>query len=894
MSVRTVVFTFGAILLLAETLTAAEYLRNPGFTRLLPKGTPADWELRDTATGKEHSSRPADRPAASVKDGVLTLDPADSRFEVMLIHGNTPLKGSKNYTFSFQVKGSGNASYRAVSAWTTIDPASGKPAWKNTNGAWLSAPGEWRNINVSIPLPADARTAYVYLAATGSGKVDFKNVRLRDAGVDLTAVNELAVFSPGEPIEYLVDNQLNAANRIDYAVTDFYGQAVTAGKLAAGNNLKLPAMPNGYYEIAVSETDRNGQVVATRKRTFAVIPEVPDTVRNASENPFGAMVNPNTAYPMSERERDAKYMHRIGVNFVRTHRLNWVHVQRDAKAPWDWKASDDEVAMYKRYGLHLIATTGWSTPNWASSGFGKPASGLSLGNLFPAEAYLPELDKFYEALGKRYRGKVDYYEIGNEVDASNFWMGRYENAVKGDQAAILNDYFDLFVRLAKAIRKGDPDAKIGPNLTGRAPLGYTYKPWMDRFYESGAAREMDYFSTHYLADMDAIRQNMRKHGKEVDIIFTEIGGLIPTESKKRDTPENLRKIIKITYFHFATEYNKGARALCKFLLREIQGVDEGWIAGMLDVDFSIRPEYVAYATMIRKIGGAAPVKELNITRAGSAGWVQGFAFSRQGKPVNIILFNDAAKGLVTLKTPDASVRVTDVMGREGTIKPENGEIKLAMELDLPLIVEGRIIDEPGPVKHPEPVVVSERKLGLLNGGFELAPSNGKIPGWGMLLDEMAGTGDNRKNFTVTLDQTVKTAGKAALCMSAPEKTEWYGVATKLPMNEIPVPKLGEYVTFDIKYKQKGENLVGIGSGLTLAFRDANMRRVSFGNANWMTGSFDWTPKEATLKYDRFHPDTKIITLEFYIGKATGKVWLDDVEVTVRLWRKSIGAADYQN
>ena len=44
----------------------------------------------------------------------------------------------------------------------------------------------------------------------------------------------------------------------------------------------------------------------------------------------------------------------------------------------------------------------------------------------------------------------------------------------------------------------------------------------------------------------------------------------------------------------------------------------------------------------------------------------------------------------------------------------------------------------------------------------------------------------------------------------------------------------------------------------------------------------------------FHRDTRLITLEFYLGVATGRVWIDNVKVEVELWQKSNASAGYIN
>ena len=67
--------------------------------------------------------------------------------------------------------------------------------------------------------------------------------------------------------------------------------------------------------------------------------------------------------------------------------------------------------------------------------------------------------------------------------------------------------------MARAIRAGDPEAKIGPNTTGAAPDGHTYRDWLRKFLSDPEAnREMDFFSSHYRCDIPAIRNVLAEKG----------------------------------------------------------------------------------------------------------------------------------------------------------------------------------------------------------------------------------------------------------------------------------------------------------------------------------------------------------------------------------------------
>ena len=70
------------------------------------------------------------------------------------------------------------------------------------------------------------------------------------------------------------------------------------------------------------------------------------------------MVNPHTWYPMDQRTMDARFMHRIGIRYVRTHRLNWPHIQSGKDKPFNWDTADEQVRVYKQYGRLALSRMG--------------------------------------------------------------------------------------------------------------------------------------------------------------------------------------------------------------------------------------------------------------------------------------------------------------------------------------------------------------------------------------------------------------------------------------------------------------------------------------------------------------------------------------------------------
>lgn len=705
--------------------------------------------------------------------------------------------------------------------------------------------------------------------------------------LELTPSADTAVYAPGETVRFTV-SKLPANGRAAYRVIDFDRKTVRSGETAPGN-LEFTGLPRGWYELQAETVGNAGEKA---RYPFAVIPEFDRSQTDWEKNQFGVMVAPHTRYPLAHRDFDAKFMERIGVRWVRTHRLNWIQIQPDEHKAPDWATADREVEIYKKRGLSIVATTAWPFPAWASSGRGTQIDAYYLDKMFPADKYIEQTKKFHTELARRYGDKVDYWEIGNEIDAENFWIGRYKH--QGDKAAIMQDYIEFYIMIAKALRAGAPAAKIGPNTTGSAPDGNTYRDWLNVFLQNPEARkQMDYFSTHYFPSVPEIRKVLARYGKgDVDIIFTEIGGMAHSYRKVPTWEETCRNI-RITCTHYATQLQAGGKALCKFLLRDIPELPpQGWIAGMLEGDFKLRPEYVAFATLIREIGDADPAGRINITRRSDKGWLHGFRFRRGGKTLTLVILNDAPKAAVTLDSASKELRVIDMMGRETTQIPQNGKLVLEMDSDRPLLIEGDISGEPGEGRDPEPVLIQEINV-TCNGDFEMPVRGSTIPYWHLGYDTGKGTPE-QVGFLVSVDDKVKHSGRQALKIHAEKRTGFYAVCHTMT---VPKLKLGQYMVVTYRWWAKGEKIDSIdkaGFAPSLSMRRKDNSRIHWRDGDFERGTFDWMAGEQVRKYEQndFPPDFNHFSLEFYLGKSTGTLWLDDVSINIKVMQRGASEARY--
>ena len=705
--------------------------------------------------------------------------------------------------------------------------------------------------------------------------------------IEITPSNDLAVFAPGEEAAFQMEypKAINASSSIQ--VTDFDRNVVfeqkNHGSMGA---ISFSDLKNGYYELTVETFDAAGDVTAKGMLPFAIIPKFDRDSIDWSKNQFGAMVMPHHVYPLEDRELDARFMERIGIRFVRSQRLCWMQMQPDKDKPIDWETADKEVAIYQKYGLDIVANTAWPLQPWAADGEGQ--QDFVPDKSFPKPEYIEPLSDFMTALAERYKGKVAYWEVGNEVDANLFWIGRIENARRGDHNAIIQDFGDYFTIIAKAIHAGDPDAKVGPNTTGAAPDGVTYRNWLEEFLKHDeAVAELDFFSTHYKADLPKIREVLATKDKgDIDIIITEIGGICsPLGDVRNPTWEEKVFNIPITYNHYVTELFYNGKALCYFLLRELTHeppVD--WLTGLLDKDFTIFPEYVSFATLVRKLAGADPLMELNLVKTTTAGWGQGFAFTRNGEQINVLMLLDADKADMTVYTDDHQVLVTDIMGREKVVKAVDGKVVLPISKMEPLIVTGAIKGLPGEIQYPQPQVLKSYKTEVES--FENCEvGQVDVPNFRVQTNQTQRMFEPTEGFVAQVTDETAATGTKSFLLNGIEKTGWYALIFDFPAEEIPTLTRGEYLDITVRFKTKLEDVVGTGHTMAVAWYDKGGVRYRTDTA-FIWGTHDWNQQEFKVKITEFPKDTAALCVEFYLGNATGKLFLDDIEISAELYRKS--------
>lgn len=213
---------------------------------------------------------------------------------------------------------------------------------------------------------------------------------------------------------------------------------------------------------------------------------VPCSAGTAAATLFGIDVNrPATPWPPATLSGPLP----IGTLRLWDSAVDWARIET-SRGVYDWAKLDDWVARAEAQGVEVLYTFG-RTPNWATT---QPipaptcagaVNGLTYSCLPPADldhggngpnAYWQE---FVAALALRYRGRIKFYELWNELDVPAFWRGTSAQAVR-----MAKDAYWI-------IKTIDPSARVlTPSFTAGGAGA------LDTFLSAGGVNYVDTIAFH--------------------------------------------------------------------------------------------------------------------------------------------------------------------------------------------------------------------------------------------------------------------------------------------------------------------------------------------------------------------------------------------------------------
>ncbi len=291
-----------------------------------------------------------------------------------------------------------------------------------------------------------------------------------------------------------------------------------------------------------------------------VTPEAPAGV--------GAYLDTGCARPHIPRALDA--LEDLGLTWARTE-IPWAGVE-PMPGHWEWERWDRVVdglrsRRYRVLGM-LCYWTGGVEPY--------------------SDRAIERFGRYAEAVARRYRGRVDHWEVWNEPNSTTFWTASPEQYVR------------LLKSAYRGVKRGNPEATvIGGSLSGvdlvflRKMLDAGAAEWMDALavhpYFFGWAPE----STRLLQELRGAAAMMHAAGKSPGLWVTEIGTTTWNDAKAADWLQ--RAVI-------LTSQSRAVDAWFWFTLY----LTEPSAYALYRSDWSPRPSAQAYRHLMRRLSGARP------------------------------------------------------------------------------------------------------------------------------------------------------------------------------------------------------------------------------------------------------------------------------------------------
>ena len=178
-----------------------------------------------------------------------------------------------------------------------------------------------------------------------------------------------------------------------------------------------------------------------------------------------------------------------------------------AKGYTEWWLLDDTVDLAEKHGINLYPYICYA-PTWATRAAWKS----------PPENLQDWYDFVYEAVD-RYKGRIHYWELWNEGDNEDFWVGTWE------------EQLELVKVGAQAVKDANPEAKtVFGGLTKKDPRH------VETIFTSGVADYVDVINIHFYNETwdatpteriyDQVKQVadvIRRHGGRQELWVAEIG-----------------------------------------------------------------------------------------------------------------------------------------------------------------------------------------------------------------------------------------------------------------------------------------------------------------------------------------------------------------------------------
>ncbi|RKS74088.1 beta-galactosidase-like protein [Motilibacter peucedani] len=211
--------------------------------------------------------------------------------------------------------------------------------------------------------------------------------------------------------------------------------------------------------------------------------------------------------------------------------VTWQDLEPE-RGTFDWARLDAQVAAANKARARVMLVLG-QTPQWAADKVAvtTPPSQLPTGSSPPKK--LSDWTAYVKAVVTRYKGRIADYEVWNEPNAKNFWLGS-----QGDLIPLAKSAYTT-------IKAVDPGATVTtPSFVVRRPA---QQGELTRYLAADGAKWADVVNLHLYPDadqgpeamaplLDQVKTRLAAFGVEKPIWNTEVNYLLPTGGAAAPAP----------------------------------------------------------------------------------------------------------------------------------------------------------------------------------------------------------------------------------------------------------------------------------------------------------------------------------------------------------------------
>ena len=348
-----------------------------------------------------------------------------------------------------------------------------------------------------------------------------ENCRVENAKTGFR-VNALGSFREGTPPQNVIVRNCTFSDIGEDGVIVFQGLQNTPPAVASMGFLRIEdcAFSNVRRDV-FSLADASDSTI--RGITLDGRPIVPRFRRNGENNGIGENPYGIVAHPLNRKQekcvvgQELKMIADAGIGWIRID-LNWRHVQRQERGPFDFSSYDTLLEEIERVGLEPLFILD-DPPLWAR----------------PVNRHLDAWRMYVQAVIARYGKRMKAVEIWNEPNAERFWNPFFDIPFSAEA------YCEFHKVASDTIRALCPAIRISTAGFTGVPLNV-----LEEIYKLGGKDTFDIVSVHPYARpeppegnldtrLTALRQLMVRYGDgDKPVWITEIGW--PTSHVRMSCP----------------------------------------------------------------------------------------------------------------------------------------------------------------------------------------------------------------------------------------------------------------------------------------------------------------------------------------------------------------------